>query len=215
MSLKAKLATTIAALCMVICLLTVGVWAAKQGTVSMHGTVSFVAEDVSVKIYGALSGTDGNDNIGTPDTAKIVDGDKRIAEWNALTTDAALTATWGTEEASLDLGFANKGSTIKLVIKVENTNEERSVKYTFAPQLKGVTLTSEAKDIKYTESETEKSTNVTAKYEVTGTTAADATTGTIAPLATANFIITLTITNQNNSVPAVNLTGSMTLENVK
>ena len=229
MSLKVKLTTTIAALCMVICLLTVGVWAATKGTVNLHGTVSFTAKDVSVRVYGAISGTDATngDNVGKTDISTIVAAesddafdatqhDQKIAVWDASTSGEILTADWGTTSDSLNLLFASKESTIKLVIKVENTNAERSVKYTFAPELKGVKLTSEETEIKYTDG-VEKSTNVKATYTTTGTTVTDAEKGegTIAPSTTANFVITLTIANRNNSVNSVPLTGSMVLENVE
>ena len=60
MSLKAKLATTIAALCMVICLLTVGVWAAESATVKLSGKVSFVANDVYATVAVVTSGHEGD-----------------------------------------------------------------------------------------------------------------------------------------------------------
>lgn len=54
MSLKAKLVSTIAAVCMVICLLSVGIWAANRGVVNIGGSVSFDISDVNVRVTGTV-----------------------------------------------------------------------------------------------------------------------------------------------------------------
>lgn len=115
MSLKAKLFTTLAALCMVICLLTVGVWAISQTTVTVNGTVSFVANDVyaTVKLTttGAKTNLDGAANTITFNSSKeagdIVEADPK---WEIA-----------------DLEFSEKNTAIVLVFEVENLNTERTL----------------------------------------------------------------------------------------
>ena len=218
MSLKAKLATTIAALCMVICLLTVGVFAANQATVNLKGNVSFTATDVNVSVYGAISGTLGA-NVGNTGVATIVtedpEGDAtpdhKIAEWNALSEGDTLEETWA--DPALDLSFAKKDSTIVVVIKVKNNDTVRGVNYTFAPTLGGTTntiaapKTGEGVDPLTVVAET----NLKASYAVSG---ADVDTeNTLIPAGkTAVFTITIEIADRNVSVDSVELAGALVLD---
>ena len=209
MSLKAKLFTTVAALCMVICLLTVGVWAANKATVGLKGTVSFVAKDVAVTIDGTAKGTTADAKEATQDE----NSDDTVRDISTLTQysvdaldDSEATTVWngGNEENGIDLTFNNKYEVITIVINVKNDNKERPVYYTFAPTLGGTKIESETATLIGT-------TNVKASYKVTGV----VTPGTIAVDETATFTITLEIDNKNNSVPAVVLEGTMELNNDK
>ncbi|MBO5022353.1 MAG: hypothetical protein J6C53_02615 [Clostridia bacterium] len=114
MSLKAKLVSTIAAFCMVICLLSVGIWAASTGTVNVGGTVSFTATDVDVTIYGV---------VGTA-AADAEDITTEIVTWDAASTGDTLTEDWTNA-----LNFT-KGQDIVISLKVVNNNEERAVTVT-------------------------------------------------------------------------------------
>ncbi len=113
MSLKAKLVSTIAAFCMVICLLSVGIWAANTGTVNVGGTVSFVASDVDVSIYGV---------VGT-EAAEAEAITTEIVTWNAA-SEGTLTEDWTNA-----LNFT-KGEDIVISLKVVNNSEQRSVAVT-------------------------------------------------------------------------------------
>ena len=112
MSLRAKLATTIAALCMVICLLTVGVWAANKATVNINGSVSFVANDVHATVSAVSSGT-------TEATKKS----------DSVTFNCSSTAAEGDNKGETDtfdfsgMIFANKTEDIVITITVSNLGE--------------------------------------------------------------------------------------------
>ena len=114
MSLRAKLVTTIAALCMVLCLLGVGVWAAATGTVNLGGTVSFVAEDVDATVTADF------EHVKTAIAQKSV-------TFDSTTTDEDMTEDW----TGLDLTFANKTEDIVITVVVTNNNAERALGVTF------------------------------------------------------------------------------------
>ena len=185
MSLKAKLATTLAALCMVICLLTVGVWAASQGTVTLHGTVNFVASDVNVKIEGETSGTNGYQAL-----AKTT-----IAEWDASADYDTAEETW--EPA---ITFTNKNQVITVTITVTNNSTERKVDAVFAPTLNdtAITATEEAAPVG--------DTNIKAYYT---------TKAQIAEGGNATYTVVMSIVDANKTVKDVVLGGTLILENAE
>lgn len=59
MSLKAKLVSSVAAFCLVIALMVVGIFAANTATVQMGGSISFTASDVDATVTLASSGQSG------------------------------------------------------------------------------------------------------------------------------------------------------------
>lgn len=215
MSLKAKLTTTIAALCMVICLLSVGVWAATQATVNFNGTVSFQLKDVQVSVYGAYKGTATElgsaasdaivDNSADDDDTNDANNDKHIVTWDASNEDSdadpngadgMLDAEW----ELTDLDFAAKDSEIVIVIKVKNNNPDNGVIATFTPSVAGVALTTD-----YVEDLGDA--NVSAKYEIVGE-----TDGEIAVGATACYKIYIKVTNRNLQVNKATVSGSLLLQ---
>ena len=116
MSLKAKLVSTIAAFCMVICLLSVGIWAANSGTVNLGGSVSFTATDVNVRVeYVGMEG-----GTGTYSHAAI--------EWNSSDEPTADDKFEG-----MNFGFKKSETNaavyadIVITIKVTNLSKERGV----------------------------------------------------------------------------------------
>lgn len=124
MSLKAKLATTLAALCMVICLLTVGVWAAAQINVTVSGSVSFAATDVWAKV-----------SVKSEHAAEDVTEDYVIFNANPSEDEDSKSTTAGTTDkwGSLSLQFDNATKAdIVITIKVENLHEENALKVTVA-----------------------------------------------------------------------------------
>lgn len=121
MSLKVKLISTIAAVCMVICLLSVGIWAASVGTVNVGGTVSFVAEDVDVTITATVTGskTTGQTRTITWDAGTAYNAD---GEDEDDVANDALVADW----TDLVLDF-QKNTPIVIEITITNNSEQRSV----------------------------------------------------------------------------------------
>lgn len=200
MSLKAKLVSTIAAICMVICLLSVGVWAASTVTVGLTGSVSFVSNDVQAVVKGRIDGT-------TNDTAE---GQYvNIATFDARTTDTDNGETADFNEAKNqtwsigDLVFKDKTSTITITIIVENKHDSHAINATFAPTL------AEQPIVKDTATEVkvgENSTNVMAYYTTTETIAQGASSS-------GTYTIVLSIKDKNLSVSKTVATigGSLTL----
>jgi len=128
MSLKAKLVSTIAAFCMVICLLSVGIWAASSGTVNIGGTVSFEVTDVNVLIEGTVTGMDG-----AAPTLKDID-------WNAedgynTDTDSdsendALVEGWALGALSFKKNAQGELDSITLTIDITNRSTVNAAKAT-------------------------------------------------------------------------------------
>ena len=116
MSLRAKLATTIAALCMVICLLTVGVWAAQSATVNLSGKVTFVANDVYATVSVVTSGHEG-DSVSKSVTFNS--GVKGEGETNVVTGGEAL---WNED---FDFSFKNKAP-IVFTFTITNHGERKA-----------------------------------------------------------------------------------------
>ena len=89
MNLKAKLISTIAAVCLVVCLVTVGIWAAGAASIKIGGSVLFEASDVSVTITGSVSGNNSLADSPWNPTVSIApdeaDDAEHEAEWSPLT----------------------------------------------------------------------------------------------------------------------------------
>ena len=185
MSLKAKLATTIAALCMVICLLTVGVWAASTAKVNVSGTVSFVASDINAVITGSTTGAKVNK---TNDPIATYTGSEEEGVQNPWTVG--------------DLSFNDKNSVIKVTITVKNTNVERDITAAFSAKLGEEALTTEEGT-----TETVEDSNVIAWISKTATTV-------VKDNQTAEFEISFKIADTNLSVdPKVAFTAVLDLSN--
>ena len=58
MSLKAKLVSSVAAFCLVLALLVVGILAVPQATINMGGSISFTATDVNATVKITVTGTE-------------------------------------------------------------------------------------------------------------------------------------------------------------
>ncbi len=116
MSLKAKLISTISAMCLVIALVSVGVWAASTATVNLSGTLTFSATDVYCDVSGTFAGM--------KDTAPSLD----TLKWDSKST-AANTPTSGNVStwAGNALNFQDDGTAITLTITIKNNSSERAI----------------------------------------------------------------------------------------
>ena len=190
MTIKAKLATTIAALCMVICLLTVGVLAATSATVTINGTVNFQATDVIALVKAKAEGTKGFSIAETT-----------VGDFDAADEEGAATGEW-----TPAVVFSAKDEVITLTLTVENKSVDREIKLTFAPTLGDQAITAEGVTVG----------NVTAKLGASNATevgVATAGEGGAVTNATATVTITLEIADRNLSVNNVSLGGTLLLEN--
>ena len=114
MSLKTKLVSTIAAICMVLALLTVGVWAVSTASVTLGGSVSFTADNVHARITGNVTGT--QETISLPNLEYDVNTDVNSTDFQSKLS------SWENN----DMTFTSE-NLITMTITVENLSEERSL----------------------------------------------------------------------------------------
>ena len=183
MSLKAKLATTIAALCMVICLLTVGVFAASTGTMNFNGSVGITVDDVNVKVTAQVTGSEG--------TGEGYTSEKTMWDITTSSTTTALVPNWD----DIDFNFADVTSEVVLTIKVENRSTAAAVESEFTATVAGQEVTA----TEYTQVGT---TNIMAKI-VAPTSVAKETTGT--------FSLSLKLKDQNAGVDTAEVSAQLVL----
>ena len=117
MKLKAKLVTTCAAFCLILCLTIVGVWSVATASIPMGGSVGFTASDVDATISGSFEGISDPQNL----------TDLKL---DANTTDVASVAGYDTWQ-NWTLNFADKTDDIVLTITVTNDNTKRAIDATF------------------------------------------------------------------------------------
>lgn len=112
MSLKAKLISTIAAFCLVISLLFVGVFAANNVSIQMGGQVTFTATDVYGDVTITYSGAANN-------PARL------YADFDASTPDG--TVTWDEGNPSEQNLVFNQGDPIRVTIAIHNEADDRAM----------------------------------------------------------------------------------------
>lgn len=117
MKLKAKLVTTCAAFCLILCLTIVGVWAVTAPSIPMGGNVGFTAKNVDATISGSFSGISGSQPLTT-------------LKLDASTTDVTDVAGYETWQ-NWTLNFADATQDIVLTITVTNNNADRAIDATF------------------------------------------------------------------------------------
>lgn len=117
MKLKAKLVTTCAAFCLILCLTIVGVWSVATANIPMGGSVGFTASDVDATISGSFSGISGSQDL-------------TQLKLDANTTDVESVAGYDTWQG-WTLNFADKTQDIVLTITVTNDNADRAINATF------------------------------------------------------------------------------------
>ena len=117
MTTKAKLVSTIAAFCLVLALMVVGVLAASSVTVNLGGSLSFTASDVDATVKVVATGCAEAATVnGTGDYTKTFNAD---SEENSWTKD------------DIDLTFSDKDAPIVITITVTNNSDERALKVSF------------------------------------------------------------------------------------
>lgn len=124
MKLKAKLVTTCAAFCLILCLTIVGVWSVATANIPMGGSVGFTADNVDATISGSFSGISDTQNLTT-------------LKLDANTTDVTSVDGYTTWQ-NWDLNFADKAQDIVLTITVTNDNAERAIDATFTNSSSGL-----------------------------------------------------------------------------
>ena len=114
MSTKARLISTISAICMILALLVTGVWAVSTANITLGGTVTFTADNINATITGSITGTADPVSI-TPLVyrANKVPGDTEKNTWN--------------NDISFD---ANNLITMKVHVKNDSTERSLFVKVT-------------------------------------------------------------------------------------
>ena len=186
MKLKAKLVTTCAAFCLILCLTIVGVWAVTAPSIPMGGSVGFTASDVQATISGSFTGISGTQDLTT-------------LKLDASTKDVKSVAGYDTWQ-NWTLGFADATKDIVLTITVTNNNTERAINATFtdssASSLKNITISLAGGNA-------DGSGSYTSGTEVTIPTEQSVT-----------FKVTIHVENANNSASAT-LALNLLLENVE
>ena len=124
MKLKAKLVTTCAAFCLILCLTIVGVWSVATANIPMGGSVGFTASDVDATISGSFTGISDPQNL---TTLKLDANTKDVTSVDGYTT-------W----QNWTLNFADKTQGIVLTITVTNDNTERAIDATFTNNSSGL-----------------------------------------------------------------------------
>lgn len=115
MSLKLKLVSIIASLCLVVVLLSVGVWAVQQASVSIGGSVSFIANDVYCDVTGSVSHMAGT----APELKQL----SWSAGYEASEEDKD---TWKNNP----LTFDKQGTDVTYLITIKNNSDERYIDVT-------------------------------------------------------------------------------------
>lgn len=150
MSLKAKLVSSIAAFCLVLALMVVGIFAANSLQVNLSGNLTYTATDVVAEINVSSTGAKG-DNI----------------SWNSSVdaTDDELTGGYD----ALNLEFAKDTPIVITVTVKNNSNENMTVTATQPTAASGVTIqtsVSGGSSSTYTEAQTV-SASQTVTYTIT------------------------------------------------
>ena len=192
MTTKAKLVSTIAAFCLVLALMVVGVLAATSATVNIGGTISFTAQDVVGSVSISSSG----------DQKSAISGSQSFNAEN----DDPLTIDLTGKALTFVKAADDTPATITVTLTIKNASTERgmSVQCTTLPALSkqsNVTLT----NIKYTNGGEPTALEQGTQFTIVKATNAETPT-------TATITFDLVMTDANLSVSG-NWTGAFTLSN--
>lgn len=121
MSLKAKLVSSVAAFCLVLALLVVGILAVPQATINMGGSITFDAQDVVATVTVTSTGATTDLNL---------TGDSAI-KFDSTTTQAKV------DKDDLDLEFASKTEDIVITVTITNDSDESMTVTPTLPKVDG------------------------------------------------------------------------------
>lgn len=189
MTTKAKLVSTIAAFCLVLALMVVGVLAASSATVDLGGSISFTAKDVVATVSVSASGSAEDATVnGTGVYTESFDS-----------TDNP-TASWTKND--INLTFASKDAPIVITIAVQNDSDERALTLTAAtlPSVTGDNIN--LKSLQYDMNDADAPKNLTTEAV------------TVPAGEKVEIIMTISITDANASVTGSSWTADFTLANV-
>ena len=189
MTTKAKLVSTIAAFCLVLALMVVGVLAASSATVDLGGSISFTASDVVATVSVSASGSAEDATVnGTGAYTESFDS-----------TDNP-TASWTKND--INLTFASKDAPIVITITVQNDSDERALTLTAAtlPSVTGDNIN--LKSLQYDMNDADAPKNLTTEAV------------TVPAGEKVEIIMTISITDANASVTGSSWTADFTLANV-
>ena len=191
MSLKTKLISTISAICMVLALLTVGVWAVSTASVTLGGSVSFTADNVHARITGNVTGT--QETISLPNLEYDVNTDVNSTDFQSKLS------SWSNN----DMTFTSE-NLITMTITNENLSEERSL---FVTLTDNTTTDNVGKTIKQGASNYTSATavEVTAGNTTTFTMTLSVTDKNLSASATVSYQVELRDANAEEQVKAVQL----------
>lgn len=187
MSLKAKLVSSVAAFCLVLALLVVGILAVPSATVNMGGSISFTATDVVGSIAMKATGNATSDSL-----AKYT----KSASFNADTEEAQATVDWTGLKALVVERPESGDAVVTITLTINNTATDRDmyVKFTSLPALasdaKGVTIS----ETKYGATE--------AEVLASGTAVKVNTAFPVGEGGTVYVVFTLTVSDFNNTANA-------------
>ena len=170
MTTKAKLVSTIAAFCLVLALMVVGVLAATSATVQLGGSLSFTAKDVVATVKVSATGC-----------TETINGE---GDYTKSFTSKDATAEWTKE--NINLTFSNKTTDIVITITIKNDAADRAL--TVTPTVPTVT------------SDQNVSITSVYSYDKTSDETVTATELDVAAGQTVTYKITLHIMNPNNGV---------------
>ena len=186
MTTKAKLVSTIAAFCLVLALMVVGVLAASSATVDLGGSISFTASDVVATVSVSTSGAAEDATV------------NGTGAYTKSFTSADATAEWTKND--INLTFASKDAPIVITITVTNDSDERALTLTAGtlPSVTGDNI------------------SATVQYDLNDAGAKNLTTEAVTVPATqsVDIIMTISITDANASVTGSSWTADFTLANV-
>ena len=113
MSLKAKLVSSVAAFCLVLALLVVGILAVPSATINMSGTISFQATDVNATVVVTVSGT-------------VETIEQETFTYNADSGEATVANVWETTDWTF-----GEGRLITVTIVITNNDTARDLEVAF------------------------------------------------------------------------------------
>ena len=146
MTTKAKLVSTIAAFCLVLALMVVGVLAASTVTVNLGGTIGFQSSDVVGSVTIATSGAA---------TDLVATGEGNRHEFDSATAD---NTHFDFTNKALNFKAGKANNTITVTLTITNNSKERAIKVAYTTELNITSAKNvEIQNVQFTNGESAKS----------------------------------------------------------